>query len=609
MHARFAVAALSLLVATTAIAQVGKQRIEKVSDLPTFTYKVDGRLEDIVRDGAKFNAFAGQVRRDTESVLAKYDIADKAKVRELMTLLVRLDVLEGRNDAALRGALAVRALEEKPADKLLSGVSTRAIVEARRVTGSDSSDAYRREVARIVGADIAGMPSDVIQNDIKEAKRGVEIMSEALALGYVNNVLQPTVDKAGSLSSDLAPALVSARYRIVILLPLKPELTATYTTYLAAHTVDKPDIWAARGVELPAGRNYAPVVVAMWDSGVDSPLFPGRMVTDASGKPALIAFDKYSDPATGELAPIPADLKSRVPQMKSRLKGLSDLQSNIDSPEATEVKQLLSTLKPDQYKATIEEITAAGQYIHGTHVAGIAVAGNPYAKLLIARIEFSPTLLPDPCPSMALAEKDARNAQAYVDFIRKNGARVVNMSWGGSVKDVEDQLEQCGVGKSPDERKALAAKVFGLGRDSLTRAFASAPGILFVAAAGNSNQDASFAEDIPADIVLPNLMTVGAVDKAGDEASFTSYGKTVVAHANGYQVESVIPGGEKLAESGTSMAAPQATNLAAKMLAVNPKLTPVQVIAIIRETSDKSADGRRMLMNPKKAIAVAQARA
>ena len=33
-------------------------------------------------------------------------------------------------------------------------------------------------------------------------------------------------------------------------------------------------------------------------------------------------------------------------------------------------------------------------------------------------------------------------------------------------------------------------------------------------AAGNSNEDASFSEDIPAGIALPNLMTVGAVDKA-----------------------------------------------------------------------------------------------
>jgi subtilisin family serine protease len=99
------------------------------------------------------------------------------------------------------------------------------------------------------------------------------------------------------------------------------------------------------------------------------------------------------------------------------------------------------------------------------------------------------------------------------------------------------------------------------------------------------------------------------VDRAGDEASFTSYGPTVAVDANGYQVESVIPGGDKLAESGTSMASPQDANLAAKILAVNPKLAPPQVIALIRDTADKTADGRRTLVNPKKAVAAAQSKA
>jgi len=109
--------------------------------------------------------------------------------------------------------------------------------------------------------------------------------------------------------------------------------------------------------------------------------------------------------------------------------------------------------------------------------------------------------------------------------------------------------------------------------------------------------------------VLPNLLTVGAVDRAGDEASFTSYGPTVVVHANGYQVDSVIPGGEHLAESGTSMASPQVANLAAKILAVNPKLKPTEVIALIRDTAEKTADGRRTLVNAKKAVAAAEAKA
>ena len=217
-------------------------------------------------------------------------------------------------------------------------------------------------------------------------------------------------------------------------------------------------------------------------------------------------------------------------------------------------------------------------------------------------------MLPDPCPTRELAERDARNQQAYVDFFKQHGVRVVNMSWGGSVKGIEEQLELCNIGSGPDERKKIARDYFEIQKDALTKAFASAPAILFVTAAGNSNEDASFVEDIPAGIALPNLLTVGAVDKAGDEASFTSYGPTVVVHANGYQVESVIPGGDKLAESGTSMASPQVANLAAKILAVNPKLRPEEVIRLIRGTADKTADGRRTLVNPKKAVQAAEAK-
>ena len=74
-------------------------------------------------------------------------------------------------------------------------------------------------------------------------------------------------------------------------------------------------------------------------------------------------------------------------------------------------------------------------------------------------------------------------------------------------------------------------------------------------------------------IVLPNLLTVGAVDSAGEEAAFTSYGPTVRVHANGFQVESYLPGGSRVAMSGTSMSSPQVANLAAKLLAVNPTRT------------------------------------
>ncbi|MEO8923043.1 MAG: S8 family serine peptidase [Caldimonas sp.] len=235
------------------------------------------------------------------------------------------------------------------------------------------------------------------------------------------------------------------------------------------------------------------------------------------------------------------------------------------------------------------------------------MAGNPAARLVVGRIEFGYTLKPDPCPSRELVERDARASQAYVDFFKAHHARVVNMSWGVSIGDVESELEKCGIGKTAEERKAIAREYFDIQKASLTRAFASAPEILFVAAAGNSNNDASFTESVPSGIVLPNLLTVGAVDSAGEGASFTSYGPTVKVHANGYQVESYLPGGRKVALSGTSMASPEVINLAGKLLAVNPKLTPAELIRIITTSADRSADGRRNLVNPKKALAAATA--
>src|SRR2546423_755469 len=510
MSARLLVLFLAFLLAGGAAAQ-GKKRIDKAADLPRFSYKLDGRIEDMVRDDAKFKSLATEVRRDLESVLAQYEIEDKATLRQILGELAQLDMLDGSYEAALARVAQIKALEDKPADKLLSGITSRAIAAGVHATPDRSSAAYRAAAAESIKSELAAMPYDVISNQAKEIKAGAELLGEGRLIGNVREVLQPSVDKNGSLSSDLAPAFVRIKYTYRYILPLK-----------------------------------------------------------------------------------------------SYLKGFSDLQSNIDSPEATEIKSYMSTLKPDEYKAFVEEIGLTGNWMHGTHVAGIAVAGNPYARLVVGRIEFDWHLIPDPCPTRELTLRDAKNAQSYVDFFKQQGVRVVNMSWGGSVKAIEDALELCNIGKTPDERKAIARDYFDIQKDALTKAFASAPEILFVTAAGNSNQNASFVEDIPADIVLPNLLTVGAVDKAGDEASFTSYGPTVKVHANGYQVESVIPGGEKLAESGTSMASPQVVNLAAKILTINPKLMPNQVIALIRDNADKTPDGRRTLINAKKTLAAAQ---
>ena len=607
MLRKLALAAAGLLFSLAFAQAPAKQRIEKAADMPRFTYKVDRPLEELVRDPAAFRGFAAELRRDIESVLAGYDIADRSMQRSLMGVLAQLDFLEGRYDEAAARTLQIRALEDKPSDKLVSGMQLRAMVAAQRKTGSIDSPEYAREMGRILAEELRKLPYAVVENDIKSAKSSAELIGESLLLGNVRDRLQPVVTRAGGvLSSDLAPAIVGARYAIVARLPLKATVASTLGEYLAANKVEKADIWKARDVQLPREGKFAPVRIAVWDSGVDTALFDGHVLADGSRNPVFIAFDKYGNPSRELLIPLPADVQAKLPRMKARTKGLSDMQSNIDSPEASEVKQLLSTLKREEYRAVIEELSLAGNYNHGTHVAGIALQGNPHARLVVSRIEFNHKLLPEPCPSEEIAQKVERNFAAVVDFFKANDVRVVNMSWGGTVRGLEVALELCGMGSGPAERKTLARHYFDRQKNALEKAMASAPRILFVTSAGNSNQDSSFAEAYPAAIVLPNVLAVGAVDKAGDEAPFTSYGPTVKVHANGYQVESFLPGGERVALSGTSMSSPQVTNLAAKMLAVNPDLTPQELIKLIVETAERTPDGRRVLIHPAKAVAAAE---
>ena len=178
------------------------------------------------------------------------------------------------------------------------------------------------------------------------------------------------------------------------------------------------------------------------------------------------------------------------------------------------------------------------------------------------------------------------------------------MSWGGGPQDDEAALEKNGMGKDAADRKAIAKKLFAIEREGLYEAIKSAPDILFICAAGNSDSNNSFIEDIPSSFKLPNVLAVGAVDQAGDEASFTSYGDTVLVDANGYQVESVLPGGAKVRFSGTSMASPNVVNLAAKLLALDPKLTPEETIHLIVSGATPSADGRRHNIDPKSSVAL-----
>lgn len=605
----FATLALSPAYAADAIT---KKPVRSQDDLPRTTFVVVGTAASLVDgDAATFDAFAKPVRADLERTLAEYDIKDRATLRGLLGVQLAFELLAGTEDtAALATVLKIRDLEDKPDAKLTSGLATEAFVRARIATGASSGPAFETAFAKTYRAEIAALPWTVVGNRIKEAKSSAEIVSANLLDGQVRAEIEPAVSKAHALGTDLAYAVVALRSARQISLPLAKTTVPILTAYVAANDVQKPDIWAARDIVFPADAKLTPVNIGIWDSGTDPSVYGAALVTDpnpGANNPHGLAFDLHGFRSPSDLEPLSSSEAREYLTYRTYLKGFSDLQSSIESPEAASVKKFLGGLAPSDVPAALEKVSLFGNYSHGSHVTGIAIKGNPAARVVIARITFDHKNVPTP-PNEADETRSIADYHLVVDYFKQHGVRVVNMSWGGTPNDIESVLEKNGIGKDAADRKKIARHYFDEDANGLRAAIASAPDILFVCAAGNSDSDANFGDFAPSSFGLPNMLAVGAVDRAGEAASFTSYGPTVFVDANGYQVPSTIPGGYVVPFSGTSMASPNVANLAAKLLAVDPKLTPSETIDLIRRGSTASADGRLHLINPSASLKLLRAK-
>ena len=184
---------------------------------------------------------------------------------------------------------------------------------------------------------------------------------------------------------------------------------------------------------------------------------------------------------------------------------------------------------------------------HGSHVAGIIGAEDndmgvvgvaPQAYLYSVKVlAFDATGL-------------TSDIVSGLEWSVENGMQVINMSLGSK----DDSI-------------------------SVSRAISNTynAGILIIAAAGNSGNAAGSGDNIDYPARYNSVVSVGATDIKDNRARFSSTGPSLELSAPGDKILSTLNGNKYGVMSGTSMACPHVTGVAALIMSAEPGITNVRV--------------------------------
>lgn len=201
---------------------------------------------------------------------------------------------------------------------------------------------------------------------------------------------------------------------------------------------------------------------------------------------------------------------------------------------------------------------------HGTFSAGIMVA-KTNNNLQIAGIADEAKLIRISHP-LKSSTKAAQQLASGISWAWTHEADVINCSWGD---EDEDSLLHSAVLES------AIIDAMTLGR--------SGKGSVVVFAAGNSGSYSPI-------MIYPanfddRILTVGGMDNIGLRVPSSSYGEKLDVVAPGVSNLSTSNNNTVAYRSGTSVAAPHVSAIAALVLSVNPNLTREEVVFIIEQTA------------------------
>jgi subtilisin family serine protease len=276
--------------------------------------------------------------------------------------------------------------------------------------------------------------------------------------------------------------------------------------------------------------------------------------------------------------------------------------------------------KKNSDKIFMESVRKFKRHAHGTFVAGIALREGENINIFPIRglnlphpiVAVEDSSIEKTQEILALSPEDkfkkqiqnsinrvAKKFSKICRYVAENKIDIVNASYGITYKNIVSKFREKykeTVGKEIEEHllQTIVNDYFTEIFKQASKTIAKYPNILFIFSAGNSGLSNDEYPHYPSKIKLPNTLSIGATN--GEFlATFSNFGlKSVDIGAPGVAILSLVPkvysqDGKDLysPSSGTSMAAPYVSNLAAQIKNINPTLKSSDIKEIIINTGDE----------------------
>jgi subtilisin family serine protease len=228
----------------------------------------------------------------------------------------------------------------------------------------------------------------------------------------------------------------------------------------------------------------------------------------------------------------------------------------------------INTLVRDaQGRATVNTM---GSHWHGTHVSG-TIAATQNNGIGIAGVANNVKIMAIRTVPDNADELDSNIVEGFL-YAAKMGAKVIN----------------CSFGKSVNEGGMVV-------RDTINEI--SKNGVLVIASAGNDSMgpfswhDNDIDKKYPASFDSKNLLVIASTTSTGSLSGFSNIGpKSVDVASPGSNIYSTVIGNNYAMASGTSMAAPNASGVAAMVMGYFPKLKNLAIKNVLMKSVTKIPD-------------------